>query len=74
MLTPTSNFDIFMDNYFTSFRLHTHLGVNNIQAAGVLNKNRICEMHYHWGQAASKKERCHFYSVNLIRTTAVCFT
>ena len=38
-LTPTVSFDIFMDNYFTSFRLLTHLGVNNIRA-DVLNKNR----------------------------------
>ena len=27
-----------MDNYFTSFRLLTHVGVNNIREAGVLNK------------------------------------
>ena len=27
-----------MDNYFPSFRLLTHLGVNNIQAKGVRNK------------------------------------
>ena len=31
-LTPTVSFYIFMDNYFTSFRLLTHLGVNNIRA------------------------------------------
>ena len=30
-------FDIFMDNYFTSFRLLTHLGVNNIWATSVPN-------------------------------------
>ena len=29
-LTPTFRFDLFSDNYFTSFRLLTHLGVNNI--------------------------------------------
>ena len=40
-LSPTVSFDIFMDNYFMSFRLLTHLGVNNIQATGVLNKNRL---------------------------------
>ena len=28
-----------MDNYFTSFRLLTHLGVNNIRGRGVFNKN-----------------------------------
>ena len=39
-LTPTFSFDIFMDNYFTFFRLLTHLGVNNIGATGLLNKNR----------------------------------
>ena len=40
-LTPTVSFYIFMDNYFTSFRLLTHLGVNNIRALGVHNKNRL---------------------------------
>ena len=29
-VTPRVSFDIFMDNYFTFFRLLTHLGVNNI--------------------------------------------
>ena len=47
-LTPNFSFDIFMDNYFISFRLLTHLGVNNIRATGVLNK-------MHWGEAAAKK-------------------
>ena len=40
-LPPTVSFDIFMDNYFTSFRLLTHLGVNNIRATRVLNKIRL---------------------------------
>ena len=39
VLTPSVSFEIFMDNYFTSFRLLTHLGVNNIRATRVLNKN-----------------------------------
>ena len=40
-LTPSVSFDIPMYNYFTSFRLLTHLGVNNIRATRVLNKNRL---------------------------------
>ena len=40
-LTPSVNFDIFMNNYFTSFRLFTHLEVNNIRAKRVLNKNTL---------------------------------
>ena len=40
-LTPSLSFDISIDNYFTFFRLATHLGVNNIRATGVLNKYRI---------------------------------
>ena len=32
-----------MDNYLTSFHLLTHLGVNNIRATRVLNKNRLCK-------------------------------
>ena len=30
-----------MNNYFTTSRLLTHLGVRNIQAAGMLKKNRL---------------------------------
>ena len=37
-LTPAFSFDIFMDNYFISFRL---LEVNNIRAASILDKNSI---------------------------------
>ena len=51
-LTRTVSFGIFMDDYFLSFRLLTHLGFDNIQA-DVLNKNMLCK--YHWGQTAAKK-------------------
>ena len=40
-LTPSDSFDIFMDNYFTSFRLLADLGINSIRATSVLNKNRL---------------------------------
>ena len=40
-LTPSFSFAIFIDNYFTTFRLLTFLGVNNTRATGVLNKNRL---------------------------------
>ena len=30
-----------MGNYFTSFRLLIHIGVNNIRETGVLNKNGL---------------------------------
>ena len=40
-LTPTVSFDIFTDNYFISFRLFVHFGVNNIRTTGILNKNRL---------------------------------
>ena len=36
-----SGADEYMNSYFTSFRLFMHLGVNNICATGVLNKNRL---------------------------------
>ena len=38
-LTPTFSLDMFMDNYFITFRLLTNLGVNNIQ--GMLSKNGV---------------------------------
>ena len=53
-LTPTVNFNIFMDNYFTF-----HLGVNSIWATGVFNRNRM-QMHCHREKQLQKKERNHF--------------
>ena len=41
MLNSNFKFKYIYDNYFTSFGLLTHLGVNNIRAAGVLNKNGL---------------------------------
>ena len=37
----TLSFDLFMRNYFTCFCLLNNIGVNNIWATGVLNKNRL---------------------------------
>ena len=45
-LAPSVSFDTFMDNYFTPFRLLTHLGVNNIRATRVLNKNRLRKFNF----------------------------
>ena len=59
-LTPTVSFDIFMDNYFTSFRLLTHLGVNNIRATRVLSKNRLTKSTIAEDKQLQKKERGQF--------------
>ena len=53
-------FDIFMDNYFTSFRLLTHLGVNNIRAASVLNKNRLLKCTIIGDKHLQKTKRDYF--------------
>ena len=59
-LTQTVSFDIFMDNYFTSFRQLTHLRVNNIRATLVLNKNRRSKCTIIGEQQLQKKERDDF--------------
>ena len=41
-LTQTLSFGLFMDNYFTSFRLLTHLGVNKFE-----QQKQITQMYYH---------------------------
>ena len=56
-LTASVSFDIFMDKYFTSFRLLTHLGVNNSQATCVLNKNRLRKCTIIGDKQLPKKER-----------------
>ena len=47
-----------INNYFTSFRLLTHLGVNNIRAKGVLKKNRLRKCT--GDKQLQKQERGHF--------------
>ena len=59
-LTSTFSFDIFMDNYLTDFCLLTHLGVNNITATGVLNKNGLRECTIIRDKQLQKKECGHF--------------
>ena len=49
-----------MDNYFTSFHLLTHFGVNSIQTTGVLNKNRLCKCNIIGDKQLQKKERGQF--------------
>ena len=49
-----------MDNYFTFFRLLTHLGVNNIRATRVLSKNRLPKCTIIDDKQLQKKELSHF--------------
>ena len=69
-LTQTVSFDIFMDNYFTSFRQLTHLQVNNIRAAPVLNKNRLSKCTIIGDKQLQKKERGHFEQLTSNKKTA----
>ena len=57
--TPIVSFDVSMGNYFTSFRLLIHIGVNNIRETGVLNKNRLANA-LSFGDSCKRKERGHF--------------
>ena len=49
-----------MDNYFTSFRLLTHLGINNIRATRLPNKNRLRKCFIIRDKQLQQKERGHF--------------
>ena len=49
-----------MDNYFTSFRLLTHVGVNNIRATSVLKKNRFSKCTVIGDKQLQKKEPKRF--------------
>ena len=53
--TPSVSFDVFIDNYLISFRLLTHLGVNNIQATRG-DKKLQKEERDHFKQRTSSKE------------------
>ena len=58
-LTPTFSFNIFMDNYFTSFLLLTHFGVNNIRATAVLIKNGLPKCAIIWDKQLQKNKFGH---------------
>ena len=49
-----------MDNYFTSFCLHTHVGVSNVPATGALNKKRLRKYTLTGDKQLQKKEHGHF--------------
>ena len=78
-LTPNFSFDIFIDNYFTSFRLLNHLEINNIWATNALKKKRLCKCTITVKTAAKKvailnsaseaKKKCNINS-GWFRTTA----
>ena len=59
-LTSSVSFDIFLDNYFTSFRLLTLPGVNNIRATREHNKNRLRKSTVIGYKQLQKKEHGHF--------------
>ena len=59
-LTPSFSFDAFIDNYLTTFRLVTFLGVNNIRATGVLNKNRLLKCTFIGDKQLQIKELGYF--------------
>ena len=61
-----------MDNYFTSFRLLTLLGVNNIRATGVLNKNKLRKCTIIGDKQLQKKGRGHFEQRNAHQAKKQC--
>ena len=61
-----------MDNYFTSFRLLTHLGVNNIRATGVLNKNRLRKCTIIGDKQLQNKESSHFEQCTSSQKVELC--
>ena len=59
-LTPIVSFDVFMDDCFTSFRLLTHLRVNNIRATRALSKSRLSKCTILGDKQLKKKKHSHF--------------
>ena len=60
MLSFSFNLYMFMDYYFTSFRLLIHLGVDKILATGGLNKNRLHKCTIIGNKQLKKRESFHF--------------
>ena len=56
-LPNSANYHIYMDNFFTSFRLLNHLFLNNIEATGVLRQNKLSNCPIIDPKQLMKKER-----------------
>ena len=52
--TPTFSFEIFIDNYFTSFRVLSTLEVTTFEQQVCSTKIGYLNA-YHWGEIAAKK-------------------
>ena len=78
MLIPTVSLDMIKDNYFTSFRLLTHLTfeltIFSIRATGVLNKKRLRKCTSIGGKQLQKKERDRFEqrSAHVAKNSVTC--
>lgn len=55
-----ASYHVFIDNFFTSFRLHYHLHNNNIQATGVIRSNRLGRCSIQPQKSLEKKARGFF--------------
>ena len=74
-LPPAVSFDLFIDNYFTSFRLFvllTQLEVNNIRSRGVFNKSRLRKYTIIGDKQLQKKERGHFEQRSAHQAKTLC--
>ena len=68
--TLTVSFDLFMDNYFTSFCLLTHIGVNNIRVRGtkISYANTLSSV----TNSCKKWECSHFEQRNAYQSKMLC--
>ena len=73
-LTSAFSFDIFVDNYFTCFRLLTHLGVNNFRATVVLNKKRLWKCTIIGDKQLQKKWTWPFWTAHIKQKCSVTLT
>ena len=74
-LTPTVSFDLFMDDYFTSFSLFVclpNIWVNKTGARGVLNKNRLHKYTIIREKQLQKQDRDHFEQRGAHQAKTLC--
>ena len=64
-LPPAVSYHIFMNNYFTSSLLFTYLGVGNIWATGVLNKNGLHKCNIVGDKQSGKKVMWQLWTAHI---------
>ena len=65
VLPKRISYNVFFDNYFTSFRLLKHLQINGIRATGTLNKGKLNKVPVQLPESLEKQPLGHYEKITV---------